>query len=60
MFHMEKILVKCEKLDNFGRGIVKINNKIMFVKNLLPGEEAYIIKTLDKKNYMVGKIIEII
>lgn len=57
---MEKILVKCEKLDNFGRGIVKINNKIMFVKNLLPGEEAYIIKTLDKKNYMEGKIIEII
>lgn len=57
---MEKILVKCDRLDNFGRGIVKVDNKVMFVRNLLPNEEAYVFKTLEKKKFMEGKVIEII
>lgn len=57
---MEKYLVTCEKLDDFGRGIAKINNKIVFIPNLLPTEKAYIHIIQDKKKYMVGKIDEII
>ena len=30
--------VKIEKLDNQGRGICYVNNKITFVENALPGE----------------------
>ena len=31
--------VKCLRLDDKGRGIVKINDKITFIPNLLPNEE---------------------
>ncbi len=51
--------VKCEKLDNFGRGIVFFNDKITFVDNLLPGEEATIIVTQNKKRYAEAKIKEL-
>ena len=30
--------VKIEKLDNYGRGIAYINNKICFIENTLPNE----------------------
>lgn len=55
---MEK--VKIERLDNFGRGIGYINNKIVFIENALPEEivECEIIE--DKKNYCVGKVVEYI
>ncbi len=32
--------VTCSSLDDFGRGIVYIDDKTVFVENLLPGEEA--------------------
>lgn len=54
------ILVNCEKLDHFGRGIVRYNNKVVFVPNLLPLEEADIEIVSDKKKFMVGKIVKII
>ncbi|MBQ3307372.1 MAG: class I SAM-dependent RNA methyltransferase [Bacilli bacterium] len=34
--------IKIEKLDNFGRGICYVNNKICFVENALPNEEVEI------------------
>ena len=52
-------LVKCERLDDFGRGIVYIDGKVCFVPNLLPLEEAYISVVLDKKKYSVGKILSL-
>lgn len=47
-------MIEISNLDNFGRGIGRINNKIIFVKNALPNEiiELKIIK--DKKNYSEG------
>lgn len=47
--------VKIEKLDNLGRGIAKINNKIVFVNNALPNEVVDIEITKDKKNYSLAK-----
>ena len=32
--------VICNDLDDFGRGIVHIDDKTVFVDDLLPGEEA--------------------
>ena len=49
-------MIEILKLDHQGRGIGKINNKIIFIKNALPKElvEVKIIK--DKKNYQEGII----
>ena len=49
--------LKCERLDHFGKGICYNNGKIVFVKNLLPEEEAEIKITVTKKNYAEGKIM---
>ena len=40
--------VKIEKLDNYGRGITYLNNKICFVSNALPGEIVLI--EIEKEN----------
>jgi len=52
--------VKIEKLDNFGRGITHINNKICFVEKALPDEVVDIEITKDKSKYQEAKIINII
>ena len=44
--------VKIEKLDNFGRGITYIDNKICFVKNALPGEKVEIEIVTEKSKYL--------
>lgn len=43
--------VKIEKLDNFGRGITYINDKICFVEGALDGEVVDIDIIVDKKKY---------
>ena len=52
--------VKIEKLDNFGRGITHINNKICFVENALPNEIVDIEITKDKAKYQEAKVIKIL
>ena len=49
--------VKIEKLDNFGRGITYINDKICFVEGVLEGEVVDIDITVDKKKYQEAKVI---
>ena len=39
---MDEVLVKCERLDDFGRGIGYVSGKIIFVPNLFPFEEAMV------------------
>ena len=44
--------VTIEKLDNFGRGITYINDKIVFVENALPDETVEIEIINEKKKYL--------
>lgn len=57
---MEEVLVKCERLDHFGRGLGYVSGKIIFVPDLLPNEEALVKIVLDKKKYMVGEVVQLI
>lgn len=57
---MEEVLVKCERLDHFGRGLGHVSGKIIFVPDLLPNEEALVKIVLDKKKYMVGEVVQLI
>ena len=48
------------KFDHFGRGIGKINEKIVFVNRALPGEIVDVSVFNEKKNYLEGNIKGII
>ena len=52
--------MKVERLDHYGRGIIKINGKIGFIKNALIGEDVDIEITKENKKYFEGMTKEII
>lgn len=52
--------VKIEKLDHYGRGITKIENKICFVENALPQELVEIKIIKETKKYFLATTIKII
>ena len=52
--------VEIVKLDNSGRGIGYLNDKIIFVPKSVVGDIIKVEITLEKKNFYEGKIIEII
>ena len=54
----EKILI--EKLDDFGRGIAYINNKITFIRNALPEEIVDVIIIKENKKYNEAKVVNYI
>ena len=47
-----------EKLDNKGRGICFVNNKITFVENALPGEDVEVEIISEKKKYNEAKVLK--
>lgn len=51
--------VKVEKLDNLGRGIARIDNKIVFIENALPEEVVDIEIIKDKKNYSLARRVNL-
>ena len=51
--------VKINKLDHFGNGIGRINDKVIFVKRSLKDEVVDVEVTRDKKNFMEGVIKEV-
>lgn len=51
---MPKVLI--EKLDDFGRGIAHINNKVVFIENALPEEVVEIEIINDKKSFSEAKV----
>lgn len=51
--------VKIERLDDFGRGISFVNNKICFVSGVVPDEEVEIEIVKEKKNFYEAKLLEI-
>lgn len=55
-----KYIVEIIDEDNIGNGIAKIDNKVIFIKNALKNEKIEIEIIKNNKNYMVGKIINII
>jgi len=57
---MDKFLVKIIDLDHLGRGICKLNGKIVFVKNTYIGDEVYIKIIKDKKKYSEGEVISFV
>ena len=52
--------VKIEKLDNFGRGITYLNNKICFVENAYPEEIVEIEILKENKKIIEAKTINVI
>ena len=52
--------IEIVKFDNLGRGIGYINNKIIFVPKSVPGDLVKVEVVLNKKDYLEGKIIEIL
>jgi 23S rRNA (uracil1939-C5)-methyltransferase len=54
---MEKL--KIERLDNFGRGIGYLNNKVIFIPNALPDETVLCELEKESKNYLVGKNLKL-
>ena len=51
---------KIEKLDNFGRGISHINNKIVFISDALEDEVVDATTTYSNKKFDEAKVNEII
>ena len=51
---------KVDRLDDFGRGITFVNNKICFVTNALEGEEVELEVVGEKSKYCEGKSTKII
>ena len=49
--------VKCLRLDDDARGIVKVDGKVTFVPNLLPGEMADIRIVKSKSKYNEGAVV---
>lgn len=54
------MVVKIEKFDHQGRGITKIEDKIVFVENALPNEVVDIIITKNRKNIKEAKVVKYI
>lgn len=54
---MKKII---EKLDDFGRGITYVNNKITFIPKCIKGDKVDFIITEEKKKYFLGRLNKII
>lgn len=54
------VMIKIESLDHSGRGIAKLNNKVVFVNNALPGEIVEIRIISEKKNYIEAEVVKYI
>ena len=54
------MIVKIEKLDNYGRGICYLNNKICFVQGALTNEKVEIEITKETAKIIEAKAIKII
>ena len=52
--------VTIEKLDHFGRGLCRVNDKVCFVEGALPNEVVDIEVIKENKNYIEAKINHII
>ena len=54
------MIVKIDKLSHDFRGISRINDKVLFIPSVLPEEVVDVRITIDKKNYSIGKAMNIV
>jgi len=52
--------VEVIKFDNSGRGIGYLNDKIIFIPKTVPGDIVDVEIVLEKKNYLEGRLVEVI
>ncbi len=52
--------VECININNYGKGVAKIDSLLVFIDDFYPGEKALIEITLKKKNYCFGRIVKLI
>ena len=50
--------IEIEKMDHFGRGIGKINNKIIFLPHTVKGDIVVVKIVKDKKKFYEGEVIQ--
>lgn len=50
--------VTIEKQDHFGRGVAKVKNMVIFIREALPGDHIKVDVTDVKKTFAIGKIKE--
>ena len=53
-------MIEITSMDHNGRGIGKLNNKIVFVKNALPGEIVNLKILKEKKNFIEAEVLSYI
>ncbi|MGL9723237.1 23S rRNA (uracil(1939)-C(5))-methyltransferase RlmD [Sodalis sp. (in: enterobacteria)] len=53
----ERVTVLCEQLDAFGQGLARHRGKVIFIPGLLPGEQAEVRLTEDKRQYSRGEVV---
>jgi len=56
----DKISVRIEKLAYGGKGIVRVDNQVIFVDDALPGDLAEIRIQKKKTNFLQGRVVRII
>ena len=54
------MITTIERIDDFGRGIAFVNDKITFIENALPGEKVKIETTKEQSKIQEAKVIEYI
>lgn len=54
------LIIQIESLGSSGEGIGSLEGYKFFVENALPGERVKILPTLRKKNYGIGRLLEVI
>ncbi|MRT03852.1 23S rRNA (uracil(1939)-C(5))-methyltransferase RlmD [Ewingella americana] len=52
----QTITVTATDLDAFGQGVARHNGKAVFISGLLPGEQAEVTLTEDKRQYAKGRV----
>lgn len=54
----QTLSVTCDSLDSFGQGVARHQGKALFIPGLLPGEQAEIRITEDKRQFSRGRVVK--
>ena len=54
------MLVEIVRMDDFGRGIGYLNDKVIFIPKTIVGDKVNVLVVKEYKNYLIGRVIKII